>query len=301
MFELKLSQVEALLADLHDIGATKRSALRARLKHFQRLGFPQGTNTGKGQAASYGPAECVQLLIAMEFLQLGLTPERAISIIKLDWERVCVPAVRMAIYPNFLFKDPDKLDYFLYLDPVGLASLQDTPTDEDISSDSFFYAGMGLLLERLKDSQGDRAFRRLSLVNVTEMMLMSATIIGDLNIIPATDFLRDIHSWSIAVDGDWTGSRTTFENLNSADIEMIETAGTSDSQLRQIEDNLSAKAITQLKQSGGSISVLSTDVIEELKGADLIQSGDLFGEPEGSLHFTVAGAFLIKHLVEGQL
>lgn len=69
--------VEAALAHVHTIREDARSAFSARLKHFQRLGFPPGINTGRGRAASYDIGHLLLLMLALELVQLGIPPERA--------------------------------------------------------------------------------------------------------------------------------------------------------------------------------------------------------------------------------
>lgn len=76
---LTYSELEDFLAEMHDVAPEKRIALRGRLKHFQRLGWPAGTNQGKGARVQYGLGQTLSLSIGMEMLQLGLTPERVVQ------------------------------------------------------------------------------------------------------------------------------------------------------------------------------------------------------------------------------
>lgn len=76
---LTYAELEDFLAELHRVAPEKRIALRGRLKHFQRLGWPEGTNQGKGARVQYGIGQTMSLVMAMEMLQLGLTPERVVE------------------------------------------------------------------------------------------------------------------------------------------------------------------------------------------------------------------------------
>lgn len=75
-------ELEAFLAEIHRVAPEKRTALKGRLKHFQRLGWPAGTNQGKGARVQYGVGQTLSLAIGFELLQLGLTPERVVDQMK---------------------------------------------------------------------------------------------------------------------------------------------------------------------------------------------------------------------------
>lgn len=74
--QLTYAQLEDFFAEVHKVAPEKRIALKGRLKHFQRLGWPLGTNLGKGARVQYGLGQTLSLAIGMEMLQLGLTPEK---------------------------------------------------------------------------------------------------------------------------------------------------------------------------------------------------------------------------------
>lgn len=81
---LALSQVQILefLARQYEVREDRRGALKGRLQHFQRLGFPAGLNTGRGRAATYDLSKTLQLLIAFEMLQMALSGEQVVRILK---------------------------------------------------------------------------------------------------------------------------------------------------------------------------------------------------------------------------
>lgn len=76
---LSYGELEDFLAHIHHVAPEKRTALKGRLKHFQRLGWPAGTNKGKGARVEYGIGQTMCLAMGMEMLQLGLTPERVVD------------------------------------------------------------------------------------------------------------------------------------------------------------------------------------------------------------------------------
>lgn len=63
----------------HEIDPGRKSAFKGRLQHFQRQGFPPGVNTGKGKAASYRWRELILLGLALEYAEIGSTPDRSIK------------------------------------------------------------------------------------------------------------------------------------------------------------------------------------------------------------------------------
>jgi hypothetical protein len=121
VFPLVFRELAAALGRAHAIDPAKQSAFESRIKNLQRLGFLPETNTGRGKKASYGVEEAVLLAMAIELLQLGVTPERVIGVINPRKAAVVEELRSAARSGNFLGSSP-KLMYF---DPRALADLQD--------------------------------------------------------------------------------------------------------------------------------------------------------------------------------
>lgn len=85
---LSYSEVIAIVTDLNRIDPSKEPAFKARLRHFQRLEFPEGANTGKGKPAQYSIDMLFQMVLGIEFLQSGMTPSRSVSIIQKNWPEI---------------------------------------------------------------------------------------------------------------------------------------------------------------------------------------------------------------------
>ena len=85
MIEFSFGEVEAVLVALNHVADEKRTAFRARLKHFQRLGFPAGANTGTGTRAIYTFPMLLQMCLATELAQTGMAPLRIVEMIKWNW------------------------------------------------------------------------------------------------------------------------------------------------------------------------------------------------------------------------
>ena len=80
--ELTFNQVEAVFTRRFDMPESKAVAFRGRLQHLQRLNFPTGVNTGRGKKASYGWLQIVQLMVALDLIDLGMTPDVAVRSVR---------------------------------------------------------------------------------------------------------------------------------------------------------------------------------------------------------------------------
>lgn len=68
-----------ILAAKFQIDKKNMIAFRGRMQHMQRLGFPPGSNTGKGRPSIYGWRQLFLLAMAFEYLEIGATPDRAVA------------------------------------------------------------------------------------------------------------------------------------------------------------------------------------------------------------------------------
>lgn len=179
-FTFNFGQIDAALATMHGIAATKRTAFQARLKNFHRLGFPRELASTKGRASSYTAGMAVEMALALEMTQLGLPPDRIIHVLTLNSFRMGM-AIRMAArelieapqgFDLEVGRERDPMSMFVYFDPSALRSL----TLEDVNSvpaaheadDAFFYGGEGVV--RIGITNWTSGYRnRLSFINVTAM------------------------------------------------------------------------------------------------------------------------------------
>lgn len=75
--ELTFNQVEATFTQRFDVPPDRAVAFRGRLQHLQRLEIPEGSRTGRGIRATYGWKQLVQLMVALDLLDLGMMPDAA--------------------------------------------------------------------------------------------------------------------------------------------------------------------------------------------------------------------------------
>jgi hypothetical protein len=215
-------ELEAVLASVHGIDQTKRTAFQSRLKNFHRLGYPLGFKAMKGKAATYTPLQIIDMALAVEMTQLGLPPERAVWVlVRNRWPIL----MANGIAARELQKDPaafssekgfrDRaLSMFLYFDPAALHPLTlNLPAkivpDLDEAADSFFYGGIGIVRDGIAAwTSGSSA--RLSLINLTAMIANVAASPFDEgsedDLTFRRDFFRLLEEESSACMNDWQGS-----------------------------------------------------------------------------------------------
>lgn len=122
---LSYAQVLAILSDLHMISDDGLPAFKARLRRLQSVGIPQGANTGKGQRVQYSFEMIIELVIAIEFMQAGLTPQALAEIVSLNRER---------IYNSVLFTmlmDGEDADLIIALNPQSLREFTAIETTDE--------------------------------------------------------------------------------------------------------------------------------------------------------------------------
>jgi hypothetical protein len=85
--ELGFGQLEACLAHIQQVADEKRYTFQSRLKQWQKMGFPAGTKVGKGAKVKYTFQHLCQIVIMMQMMRLGLTPERSIHMVNSGWPR----------------------------------------------------------------------------------------------------------------------------------------------------------------------------------------------------------------------
>lgn len=174
-------ELESVLASVHDIDQTKRTAFQSRLKNFHRLGYPLGFKAVKGKAATYTPLQIIEMALAVEMTQLGLPPERLIHVLCSDRWPVLM-AIQMvarelgsdpALWSDEAGLSDRALSMFLYFDPSALHPLTlhlpaEILPDLDEAANSFFYGGIGIVREGLAAWTSGRS-ARLSLINLTAL------------------------------------------------------------------------------------------------------------------------------------
>lgn len=147
--KLSYSDLVDFLCWMNRIAPDSEAAFRARLRHFQRLGFPEGSNTGKGKRAKYDLDMLLQLVIAIQFMQAGMTPQRIVHLVTKNWNETRTYLLFACAPEPLVSADGDKLSNELVL-CVSPESLRDITTDGE--SDQDYYEAFNFVeAEKLGD------------------------------------------------------------------------------------------------------------------------------------------------------
>ena len=166
--ELSYRKLEDVLASLHQVPDRNRLALQGRIKHFQRNGWPGGTNTGKGRRATYGIGELLKLVLGFELLQIGITPDRASALLAANWDYVAT-ALSLAFGAHERSAD-QPFDVVIYCDPNALSGLSGRAEQTDDPSDDTFFYNSTLQFARQLLEERHIAPRRLALINLSRLL-----------------------------------------------------------------------------------------------------------------------------------
>jgi hypothetical protein len=184
---------------MHGVAPARVGALKGRLQHFQRLGFPAGVNTGRGKPAEYGVSAILRIVVAFELLQLGLMPERAVGIMRLLGS-VMVHAAGHAAGPllesgaeEFVQADGNIL---LFFDPSALGGLTGVHTDdlEGVVNN----IARSIYTRNSSDLDDPYDFewsRRQCVVNITHLIIETAHRL-ETNGVPKADFGKALLDWA---------------------------------------------------------------------------------------------------------
>jgi hypothetical protein len=82
---LTFQQANFIVGFVSGVHPTRASSLESRIKQWQKMGFPEGVNVGRGVKAQYGATQLLQLMLLLKLLTVGLTPERAITVVRKGW------------------------------------------------------------------------------------------------------------------------------------------------------------------------------------------------------------------------
>ena len=88
--ELSYRQLEACLQDFLSVHPDSVPTLRARIKQLQRMGFPEGVNSGRGIKVTYSGEQVFQLATAFELISSGLSAEQAKKVVMGFWHKLKV-------------------------------------------------------------------------------------------------------------------------------------------------------------------------------------------------------------------
>lgn len=110
-------ELEAVVRAVHGDGA-KPTALLGRLKYLQRFDWPPGGAKGQGSRAGYGLEQVLAVMLAVELLEVGVSPLRTVRLLRTGW-----PETRAAMLIGWAAATSDVSPTFLALAPRALEEL----------------------------------------------------------------------------------------------------------------------------------------------------------------------------------
>lgn len=173
--ELSFGDVEAILAELHNIASSKRTAFQARLKNMIRVGFPGYSGAGRGRRGKFGALELTTMALGVEFSQLGLVPSHVVKIMIDHWSTIML-SIRRTVTTNgskstIELGDEHLPTSLLLFDPAALWPLMDDvlPNDVDYTSASFEHVFWEFDMRALQERTSASRYRT-AVINVTALV-----------------------------------------------------------------------------------------------------------------------------------
>jgi hypothetical protein len=203
---LSFNQVEAVFAARFDIPADRAVAFRGRLQHLQRLNFPTGVNTGRGKKASYGWKQIIQLTVALDLIDFGMTPDVAARSVRQGTDRL-LGAVSQVISefdkPQALAKALLKARCSFGITQIATASAYalTVPRGDDDPALILTCGGREFTQQLSKDPAVEPA---AAFINLGSRIMLIGQLIGRVCELDPIEVANSVMRWS----NDWAGEDT---------------------------------------------------------------------------------------------
>jgi len=93
---LTYKQIERVFFERFGVTAKAAPAFRSRLQHLQRRRIFADLNTGRGTKASYHWGHMIQLMVTLDLIDLGMTPDAAVNRV-INYKDQIIYGVRMVV------------------------------------------------------------------------------------------------------------------------------------------------------------------------------------------------------------
>jgi hypothetical protein len=159
----------SLLGEALGVGEDRKTAFLGRFQHLQRLSLIQGINPGRGKAAEYQAHHVAVIAIAFQISQLGLSPERTVSVMRKQKE-IVFKGIEIAV------EKKDKITECIFsFDPAVLSLHGSDLSDE--SKDRINWTFWATKKNRFLDLfahmlQDDGLIERLSIISLGAVLRM---------------------------------------------------------------------------------------------------------------------------------
>ena len=181
------SEIFQILSKKHKISRSKSVSFRGRLQHFQRLGFPLGINTGRGRRVKYTWRELFLMGLALEYVEIGSTPERIVQEI-LKFEDILLDAVaRVASPPNTKTEG-----CFLLTELSGLLALK----RESQWGEEIVLLTQSEMTQVFSDNGDDRYRSPYAIIDLRQFVASILLTVFDIIEISKSQLLEDLKLWA---------------------------------------------------------------------------------------------------------
>lgn len=174
-FTIQFAKLESLLAMFQRIADDKRTKFQARLKNLHRLGFPHDLVTESGRPTEYKAHQYLLMAVALEFLQLGMSPDRTVELMD-QFEGtisagLCAAAHHLQPHAEESRRSDwgphSKETFYLLFDPAGLSKLITTSGLDFVAA---VWLVTGDELSEKIENWSNFASPRLTLINLTSIV-----------------------------------------------------------------------------------------------------------------------------------
>lgn len=196
--ELTFKQVETIFAERFGIEGARAVKFRARLQYLQRNEIPSDVNTGKGARASYGWKQVIQLMVALDLLDLGLPSEIAIRRVKQNSDQL-IAAIRRVVHR---FETERKFVNAVERGSCSIGKAEYILTSAAVFSYDMTDSGAGEFLRFIDGKSFHRSLTddtsiepMAAFVNIGTRMMLVANLVGAQLNFTASETAHDLRNW----------------------------------------------------------------------------------------------------------
>ncbi|MEP2988257.1 MAG: hypothetical protein ABJN65_06150 [Parasphingorhabdus sp.] len=182
------SEIFNILSKKHRISGKKTVSFRGRLQHFQRLGFPLGINTGKGKRVKYTWRELFLMGLALEYVEIGSTPERIVQEI-LKFEDILLESLAKVASPQ----NSETEGCFLLTELSGLLALK----EENQWGEEMVLLNQSEIINVFSADGDDRYRSPYAIIDLRQFVASILLAVFETIDTPKDQLLEDLNLWAL--------------------------------------------------------------------------------------------------------
>lgn len=196
--ELTFRQMEKVFLQRFGISEPGEAAFRSRLQHLQRRKIFEDLNTGSGRKASYQWNHVILLMVTLDLIDLGMSPDVAVGRVTSDQDRIVYAAYEVIQG----FKSQSKLVKSMQTGRCPISSTRFIFTSAAVLSFGGDSSNDGAYIEVLTYSalqerlRGDAAIEpAAALIDLGARLMLVAGLVGREATVRDKDAAADLHQW----------------------------------------------------------------------------------------------------------